>query len=39
MGWQGTLEGPESGGGIPVFSCGKRGVLVIIFFDNEICFN
>lgn len=39
MGWRGILEGPESGGGIPLFSCEEAGALVIAFFDNEICFN
>lgn len=39
MGWRSILEWPESSGGIPVFSCEKRGALEIVFFDNEICFN
>lgn len=39
MGWRAILEGPESGGGIPLFSCEKPAALVIVFFDNEIWFN
>lgn len=39
MGWRGILEGPETSGGIPLFSCEEPAVLVIVFFDNEICFN
>lgn len=39
MGWRGILEGPQSSGRIPVFSCEKCGALVITFFDYEICFN
>lgn len=38
MGWRRILEGPDSGGRIPLFPCEKSGDLVVVF-DNEICFN
>jgi len=36
IGQRGILEGTDSSGGIPLFSCEKSGALAIVLFDNEI---